>query len=333
MFATLRARTRETLVVGDAETLDPFAGSALSFGFSDTADIRGEDVELDAASSRFRVEDVAFTLPVPGAHNVANALAAIAAASVVGVALDEMAEPAGRLPGHWPAVPDHRQGARHRGDRRFRAQRREDRGGDQDGAAPSRSACSPSISRMATGRRASCATTSSRLSPASSSRTTVCGCSKCSTRAARPRATSPRPISSPRSARRALTPSSRRRDSGSSRASPRRRRPGDLVLVMGARDPSLTELARAILAAIESADGAGPGEMIAALSSVAEQAVDRVVSRRGRSSALRLLPACRRRLDRDELRRLAEQRRGHLGVEAIDVGEGLGLALLVRPSW
>src|SRR6185312_14232356 len=30
-------------------------------------------------------------------------------------------------------------------------------------------------------------------------------------------------------------------------------RPGDLVLLMGARDPSLTELARAILAALESA--------------------------------------------------------------------------------
>jgi hypothetical protein len=32
-----------------------------------------------------------------------------------------------------------------------------------------------------------------------------------------------------------------------------RAQPGDLVLVMGARDPSLTELARSILAAIETA--------------------------------------------------------------------------------
>ena len=93
MFATLRARTRETLVVGDAETLDRFAGSTLRFGFTDRADIRGEDVELDATSSHFRVEDVAFMLPIPGAHNVANALAAIAAASVVGVELADMAEP------------------------------------------------------------------------------------------------------------------------------------------------------------------------------------------------------------------------------------------------
>ncbi len=44
MFATLRARVREALVVGDAENLDRFAGGALRFGFGARADIRGEDV-------------------------------------------------------------------------------------------------------------------------------------------------------------------------------------------------------------------------------------------------------------------------------------------------
>ena len=82
MFATLRARAREALVVGDADNLDQFAGGALRFGFSPRADIRGEDVELGPASSRFRVDDTRFELPVPGAHNVANALAAIAACRV-----------------------------------------------------------------------------------------------------------------------------------------------------------------------------------------------------------------------------------------------------------
>jgi len=93
MFATLRARAREALVVGDAETLDPFAGGALRFGFSARADMRGEDVELGPASSRFRVMDTKFMLPVPGAHNVANALAAIAACRVLGVTLEEMVSP------------------------------------------------------------------------------------------------------------------------------------------------------------------------------------------------------------------------------------------------
>ena len=40
----------------------------------------------------------------------------------------------------------------------------------------------------------------------------------------------------------------------------REARPGDLVLVMGARDPSLTALARAILAGIESAASRAPAK-------------------------------------------------------------------------
>jgi UDP-N-acetylmuramate--alanine ligase len=36
--------------------------------------------------------------------------------------------------------------------------------------------------------------------------------------------------------------------------------PGDLVLVMGARDPSLSELARSILAAIEAAEVSAPAQ-------------------------------------------------------------------------
>ena len=93
MFATLRARAREALVVGDADNLDPFAGGALRFGMSPRADIRGEDVELGPASSRFRVNGTRFELPVPGAHNVANALAAIATCRMVRVGLAEMAAP------------------------------------------------------------------------------------------------------------------------------------------------------------------------------------------------------------------------------------------------
>ena len=93
MFATLRARVREALVVGDAENLDPFAGGALRFGLSPRADIRGEDVALGPELSRFRVGEVVFELPVPGVHNVANALAAIATARILGVPLEEMVAP------------------------------------------------------------------------------------------------------------------------------------------------------------------------------------------------------------------------------------------------
>jgi UDP-N-acetylmuramate--alanine ligase len=93
MFATLRAKAREGLIVGDGENLDAFAGGALRFGLSERADVRGEDVTLGPDLSRFRVGDVAFELPVPGAHNVVNALAAIATASALGVKLADMAAP------------------------------------------------------------------------------------------------------------------------------------------------------------------------------------------------------------------------------------------------
>lgn len=99
MFATLRARTREALVVGDQENLDQFAGGAIRFGTSARADVRGEDIELGAESSRFRVGDTQFELPVPGEHNVANALAAIATAYAVGVPLEDMAEPLSNFSG------------------------------------------------------------------------------------------------------------------------------------------------------------------------------------------------------------------------------------------
>ncbi|MDJ0511850.1 MAG: Mur ligase family protein [Methyloceanibacter sp.] len=93
MFATLRARTRETLVVGDDANLDPFAGGAIRFGLSERADIRAVNVVHSAAGARFEVNGVSFTIPVPGVHNVTNALAAIAACVAAGLPLERMSGP------------------------------------------------------------------------------------------------------------------------------------------------------------------------------------------------------------------------------------------------
>jgi UDP-N-acetylmuramate--alanine ligase len=93
MFQVLRARAREGLVVGEDANLDALAGGALRFGFGPSADIRGEDVELGPSGSTFRVEDTRFTLSVPGRHNVANALAAIAAARALDLPLEDMVAP------------------------------------------------------------------------------------------------------------------------------------------------------------------------------------------------------------------------------------------------
>ena len=93
MFTTFRSRTREAFVVGEEDNLAMFAPGARVFGFGPGASVRGEDVSLDADGGIFRVGEVWFTLPVPGRHNVANALAAIAACRAAGVELAEMVAP------------------------------------------------------------------------------------------------------------------------------------------------------------------------------------------------------------------------------------------------
>lgn len=74
-----------------------FPGRVLTFGFSKDADFRGSDLSWGmTANGAFRCVtadwESDFTLPLPGRHNVANALAAIAAASVFQVSPDEMQE-------------------------------------------------------------------------------------------------------------------------------------------------------------------------------------------------------------------------------------------------
>lgn len=65
---------------------------ASSFGFSEGADYRAVEVEEQSLGSHFTLQtggtDYPVSLQVPGRHNIANALAAIAASCAVGVALD-----------------------------------------------------------------------------------------------------------------------------------------------------------------------------------------------------------------------------------------------------
>jgi UDP-N-acetylmuramate--alanine ligase len=93
MFATLRERTRERLVLGEGDDLRALREGALVFGAGPDAEVRAEDVRHDPDGSRFTVRGVPFRLPVPGRHNVENALAAIAACLAVGVPLADMVGP------------------------------------------------------------------------------------------------------------------------------------------------------------------------------------------------------------------------------------------------
>lgn len=76
---------------------------ARSFGFGEGADFRAADVIEEPLASSFTLKAQGETLPVrlqvPGRHNIANALAAIAAAHAAGVPLAEAATAVGRYRG------------------------------------------------------------------------------------------------------------------------------------------------------------------------------------------------------------------------------------------
>jgi len=98
-FRAFRGRARESFVVGEGANLASLADGATVFGLGPGAGVRGVDVALEPCGAAFTVEDVRFTLPVPGRHNVENALAAIAACRAVDVPLAEMAAPLARFQG------------------------------------------------------------------------------------------------------------------------------------------------------------------------------------------------------------------------------------------
>jgi UDP-N-acetylmuramate--alanine ligase len=99
LFATLRAQSREAFVVGEDERLSALAAGATVFGLGPRAGVRGEAVQLLPDGSEFEVDGVDFRLPVPGRHNVENALAAIAACLRLDVPLTAMVQGLERFQG------------------------------------------------------------------------------------------------------------------------------------------------------------------------------------------------------------------------------------------
>lgn len=93
MFARLCAQTRQGLVVGDDPSLDTFAPGSRTFGFGPRCDVQGTALTLERDGSRFDALGTGFRLPVPGQHNVENALAAIATCDVLGVPAAAMVAP------------------------------------------------------------------------------------------------------------------------------------------------------------------------------------------------------------------------------------------------
>jgi UDP-N-acetylmuramate--alanine ligase len=80
-------------VNSDSPFLQPLAKAAITYGTGQAADYRAENIRLEPRGSSFSVNGVSFTLPAPGRYNVENALAAIAACACYDVPLNKMVAP------------------------------------------------------------------------------------------------------------------------------------------------------------------------------------------------------------------------------------------------
>jgi UDP-N-acetylmuramoyl-tripeptide--D-alanyl-D-alanine ligase len=71
---------------------DVHPGRSVTFGFSEDADVRAEDVATDGAGTRFRTLGVDFETGLTGTHAVMNLLAALAVAQVMEIAPADLRE-------------------------------------------------------------------------------------------------------------------------------------------------------------------------------------------------------------------------------------------------
>ena len=90
LFGDFVSRSRVAVINADNEEALALAGvNARTFGFGTSADLRGTDLVERPDGVDFRANGARVSLNVPGRHNAANALAALAAAEAAGVPLGE----------------------------------------------------------------------------------------------------------------------------------------------------------------------------------------------------------------------------------------------------
>lgn len=90
-FETFRRNVTGVFVTSADEPLPSLLDDALTFGLSESADIHPERIDCDADGTTMRVDGVTLRLPIPGRHNATNALAALAACRATGVSVGEAA--------------------------------------------------------------------------------------------------------------------------------------------------------------------------------------------------------------------------------------------------
>jgi UDP-N-acetylmuramate-alanine ligase len=92
-YRTFLGQCREGAVIGEAGNLAAYRPGRTVVGFGPDATLRAEDLRTEPGRSRFTVAGVAFDLPLPGRHNVEDALAGLGACRMLGVPLEDLVAP------------------------------------------------------------------------------------------------------------------------------------------------------------------------------------------------------------------------------------------------
>lgn len=90
-FAKFKQNCKNFIVNADEPNLAQFSQNAYTFGIH-KGDLKAHGIELFAKHTRFKIENTEFNLPLTGLYNVYNALAAAAAAYRLGVSLNICSE-------------------------------------------------------------------------------------------------------------------------------------------------------------------------------------------------------------------------------------------------
>ena len=90
IFSEFHAKCEQFAVNADEANLKRWSQGAATFGF-ESGTLRAEGLAVETWVSRFSVEGVRFKIPLPGRYNAENALAAICAGRELGVSLEDAA--------------------------------------------------------------------------------------------------------------------------------------------------------------------------------------------------------------------------------------------------
>jgi len=98
-FRRFQAQCREGRVIGDAENLREFRPGALCVGLGEASVLKPEGIRFEADGTCFRLEGLDFRLAVPGRHNLENALAALGVCQLLGLPFSDLVAPLAKFQG------------------------------------------------------------------------------------------------------------------------------------------------------------------------------------------------------------------------------------------